>query len=168
VLEQLVNAQLADSRRHRPLSLLLLDADHFKVINDEHGHAAGDQALRALVAAVRPQLRPNDLIGRLGGEEFLVVLSATPDNEALLVAERLRNAVATRPLVVEDGASISLSVSIGIATQAENAPGDFAGLVRRADVAMYEAKHAGRNCVRVATWNAAWPAPAASASNSLH
>jgi diguanylate cyclase (GGDEF)-like protein len=148
MLEELVAGQLADARRHlRPLSVLLIDADHFKAINDEFGHEAGDHALRALVGAVRPQLRPNDLIGRLGGEEFVVVLGATQAPEAMQVAERLRAAVAALPLLV-GGRHVALSVSIGVATQEAQEPDDFGALLRCADGAMYAAKRAGRNCVR--------------------
>lgn len=168
-LEELVNARLTDLPRYaRPLSLLLLDADHFKAINDQHGHAAGDQALRALVDAVRPHLRSQDLLGRLGGEEFLVALGGTPASEALMIAERLRCAVATGPLELEDGARLSFSVSIGIASQSERESDDFASLVRRADTAMYAAKHAGRNCVRLAEWTAVPPTPTAVQSTSVH
>ncbi len=150
MLEELVQAQLSEARRHlRPLSLMLLDVDHFKDVNDEYGHAAGDHALRAIVEAIRPHLRPSDLVGRLGGEEFLIVLSATPGHEALAVAERLRAAVEGHPIILR-ARRVVLTVSIGVVTQLGEGD-DFAGLVKRADAAMYAAKRAGRNCVSVGT-----------------
>ncbi|TDR47547.1 diguanylate cyclase (GGDEF)-like protein [Tahibacter aquaticus] len=146
MLDQLVAGLLAESRRHgRPLSVLLLDADRFKDINDAHGHHVGDFALRALVHAVRELLRPGDLIGRLGGEEFLVVLNATAESEAVLVAERLRASVAALDLR-QDDARLALSVSIGVATLSPECS-DFNELVRSADHAMYAAKRGGRNRV---------------------
>ena len=149
MLEQLVTSQLADARRHlRPVSALLIDADHFKLINDGFGHDVGDVALKALAADVRRHLRPGDLIGRLGGEEFLVVLAGAGSAEAVVVAERLRESVASLAIDVQ-GVGLSLSISIGVATLADTSH-DFGALVRRADAAMYEAKRAGRNRVALA------------------
>ena len=149
MLEQLVTQQLADARRHlRPVSALLIDADHFKLINDGFGHDAGDVALKALAADVRRHLRPGDLIGRLGGEEFLVVLAGTGPDEAVAVAERLRASIAALTVDVQD-VRVKLSISIGVATLADTS-NDFGALVRRADEAMYEAKRAGRNRVSLA------------------
>lgn len=149
MLEQLVASQLADARRHlRPVSALLIDADHFKLINDSFGHDVGDAALKALVTDVRGHLRPGDLIGRLGGEEFLVVLAGAASAEAALVAERLRESVAALEIDVH-GIVLKLSISIGVATLADTSH-DFSALVRGADQAMYEAKRAGRNRVCVA------------------
>ncbi|MEO8671463.1 MAG: GGDEF domain-containing protein [Tahibacter sp.] len=148
MLEQLVVAQLADAQRHlRPLAALLLDADHFKRINDEHGHDVGDSALRELVNAVRAQLRPGDLIGRLGGEEFLVVLTATSSEESLRVAERLRASVVALDLR-DKGIQVPLSISVGVAMLPDRSC-DFTDLVRRADAAMYQAKNKGRNRVEM-------------------
>lgn len=146
MLEQLATSQLAGARRHgRQLSVLLLDADRFKTINDVHGHEIGDVALKSVVGAAREQLRPGDLIGRLGGEEFLVLLSDTSTAEAARIAERLRAAVAALDLSVR-GQPLALSVSIGVAGLDERG-GDFNELVRRADRAMYLAKRGGRNRV---------------------
>lgn len=149
MLEQLVAGQLADVRRHaRPLSALLIDADHFKLVNDSFGHDVGDAVLKALAADVRAHLRPGDLIGRLGGEEFLAVLAGAGPEEAVAVAERLRESVAGLAIDVH-GIRLKLSVSVGVATLADTS-NDFSALVRRADEAMYAAKHAGRNRVMVA------------------
>ena len=127
------------------MSLLLLDADRFKSVNDVHGHEVGDIALKNVVASARQQLRPGDLIGRLGGEEFLVLLIDTDSIEAAQIAERLRAAVAALDLRVR-GEALRLSISIGVATLGEHG-GDFHELVRRADRAMYLAKRSGRNRV---------------------
>lgn len=146
MLEQLVSTQLAEARRRpRPLSVLLLDVDKFKNINDNFGHDAGDMVLKAVVAASRLQLRPGDLIGRLGGEEFLIVLDNTGEAEAVQVAERLRAAVADLDLG-EGDCRVPLSISIGVASR-KSERSDFGELVRRADRAMYAAKSAGRNRV---------------------
>lgn len=146
MLEELVGNLLAESRRHgRSLSVLLLDIDRFKDINDRYGHDAGDQALRALALTARELLRPGDLIGRIGGEEFLVVLGAAGEHEAVQVAERLRLSVAALDLR-HDGARLPLSISIGVATLSPYTR-DFPDLVRNADQAMYAAKRGGRNRV---------------------
>jgi len=130
----------------QPLSLLFLDLDHFKRINDRHGHAAGDRCLGAMIAPVMSELRQGDALGRYGGEEFLVVLpGATPAN-AEVVAERIRLRIEAMPVLVS-GVRIGLTLSIGIA-------GLDAGiatpreLIERADMALYRAKSSGRNCVR--------------------
>lgn len=145
-IEDLGERAMAWARRHGSgLSALVVDADHFKHINDAHGHAAGDHALQAVVACIRAQLRSEDLLGRLGGEEFLVLLPGTQLAEALPAAERIRRAVAATPLPI-DKAALHLTVSIGAT---ELAPGDlqFSHLLQRADRAMYAAKHAGRDRV---------------------
>ncbi len=133
-----------------PLSLLFFDGDRFKHVNDSHGHATGDVVLRELGARARSILRAGDTVGRFGGEEFLVLLPETSEQEALLVAERLRSAVAAIPLAageVEGG--IAVTVSVGVASYPVD--GDTGSLVReQADQAMYWAKRLGRNQVRTA------------------
>lgn len=136
-------------RAHRhpaPLSVLALDLDHFKRINDQHGHAAGDRVLKSLATTCRRMLRSIDLTGRLGGEEFAVLLPHTPLETALRVAERLRLAIAEGRMSLDSGQEVSVTVSIGVATWS---PGDadLQALLNRADVALYAAKHAGRNQV---------------------
>lgn len=126
--------------RRRPTSLLYLDVDHFKVINDNYGHAAGDAALVALAAAMRMQSRQTDLIGRVGGEEFAMLLPGAGAAQAMERAERLRLAV--HDIARPDG---QLSVSIGVATCA---PGAYQGvemLLAQADQAMRNAKRQGRD-----------------------
>jgi diguanylate cyclase (GGDEF)-like protein len=136
---------IAQAHRHQhPLALLLVDADHFKRINDIYGHAAGDGALQTLVAALQYSLRGEDLLGRLGGEEFVVVLPEADQVAAHASAERLRLAVENVEFSSQHQ-SIPLRVSIGIALIGEG--DDFASMLRRADQAMYAAKRAGRNRV---------------------
>lgn len=147
-MEEVAEDELARSRRHNlPLSLLLLDIDHFKTVNDQHGHAAGDAALRQFAAAVRRCLRREDVFGRLGGEEFCALLPSTAVGGAAQLAERIRQSVAN--LAVEAGGhSLSLKVSIGVASLGEHGE-SWHELVNQADRAMYAAKRAGRNRVIV-------------------
>ena len=127
----------------QPLSLLFLDLDHFKELNDRHGHEAGDDALRLLAAVMREELRDEDLVGRYGGEEFVVALPDADREYALRVADRIRRRLHERssagPL------RVAQTVSIGAATQ--QAGEDMAALLRRVDEAMYAAKVAGRDRV---------------------
>jgi diguanylate cyclase (GGDEF)-like protein len=144
-IQALAGRLLAGAHRQgRPLSLLLIDADHFKRINDAYGHAAGDLALKHLVHTLSLGLRGGDHIGRLGGEEFVVLMEDTRLEDARQAAERLRERVAQTPLRHE-AAELALEVSIGLASAA---PGDDVdALLRRADRALYAAKHQGRNRV---------------------
>ena len=139
---------LLESPRLAGAALLVLDLDHFKQINDNHGHDVGDQALRLVADAMRQVLRPGDLLGRHGGEEFTVLLPGRGLAEAEEVAQALRTSVHHIGLLA-DGEAVHLRVSIGVATLA---PGDtdLARLLKRADAAMYAAKHGGRDQVRVA------------------
>lgn len=129
-------------RYGQSLSLLMLDIDHFKHINDTHGHPAGDEVLRRVAATCRKTLRDEDLTGRLGGEEFAVTLVSAPLRSARVVAERLRQAVSE--LVIElDGKSITATVSIGVAEC--NGADSLSSLASAADKCLYAAKQAGRN-----------------------
>ncbi|GHD57236.1 sensor domain-containing diguanylate cyclase [Jeongeupia chitinilytica] len=141
------NHELIRAQRYgRPLTLMMIDIDHFKRINDAYGHDAGDAAIRAIAALCRSTLRDADVIGRLGGEEFAALLPETPMPMALLVAERLRARIEAHELVIPSGETIRFTASIGI-TPLE--PGDtlIDPLLKRADLALYDAKHAGRNRV---------------------
>lgn len=138
-------------RLPRPLSLVLFDADHFKNLNDSHGHPAGDSVLRHLAASLTATFRGCDLVARIGGEEFAVLLPSTTQEQAVLVAERLLRAVESGVVEV-DGVQISYTVSGGAATMNVSIIG-LDDLMKRADQALYAAKHSGRN--RVASWNAA-------------
>jgi len=125
------------------MSLLMLDLDNFKAINDAHGHLVGDQVLVDFTGRAKAALRRPDHLGRFGGEEFVALLPETGIDEALVVAERLRAAVASST------AAHGCTVSIGVAgSDAGDATVD--AILSRADTAMYAAKAAGRNCVRSA------------------
>jgi diguanylate cyclase (GGDEF)-like protein len=128
-----------------PLSVMMIDADDFKRINDRHGHAAGDNVLRTMAERCRTVVRKSDIVGRLGGEEFAIVLVDTDLSDAVPTAERLRRTVADESFKV-DGDSLQLTVSIGIAAlhQQQDDPDD---LLRLADRALYAAKDRGRNCI---------------------
>jgi diguanylate cyclase (GGDEF)-like protein len=128
------------------MALLALDLDHFKAINDAHGHPVGDEALRAFAQRVRGQLRQSDQLARIGGEEFVVLLPGAPPAKALEVAERLRAAVAGMPLV--DAPRVAVTVSIGAACRLPSESGP--DLLARADAACYAAKRAGRDRVAFA------------------
>ncbi len=130
------------------VSLLLLDLDHFKSVNDDHSHLVGDQLLVEVAAVINAcSVRPCDLKGRFGGEEFLVLLAHTDAAGALVVAERLRGQIAALRLTLPDGALLSRTVSIGVATSTAQAPADLTELQHTADKAVYQAKHEGRNRV---------------------
>ncbi|MCR5883436.1 GGDEF domain-containing protein [Rhizobacter sp. J219] len=141
--EQLHDEARRAVRSQRPFSVLMIDADYFKDINDRFGHAAGDDALRHLAKIMKAQMRDVDRIGRFGGEEFVVLLPGTASTEALSAAERLRDALLRRPWAWQ-GESMSLTVSIGVA--AWRGPQDeVASLLKRADAALYRAKSLGRD-----------------------
>jgi diguanylate cyclase (GGDEF)-like protein len=135
--------------RQESIGVLLIDADHFKSINDRFGHDDGDRVLLELVANIRSMLRAGDMVGRVGGEEFLVFSPAVQRTDLLALAERIRTAIERTAFSIE-GQSYTLTVSIGAAL-AHGDEADMSGARRRADKALYEAKHAGRNCVRLAT-----------------
>jgi len=131
-------------REEGDLAVIMLDLDHFKAVNDTHGHLAGDAVLRDAVARVQTAVRVYDLVGRYGGEEFLVVAPGAGPTEAMAVAERIRSAIADRPTVWE-GSEIAVTTSVGVVSVA---PGeDLVQALGRADAALYQAKDAGRNCV---------------------
>ncbi|RMH45364.1 MAG: diguanylate cyclase [Deltaproteobacteria bacterium] len=139
------------ARNGLPLSLLMIDVDHFKHYNDHNGHPAGDEVLRELAHLMGDGRRANDFCARYGGEEFAIVLVDTSKLTAAQVAERLRARVADYPFAHAETQPLGrLSVSIGVASFPDDAAGAEA-LVRQADAALYAAKHGGRNCVVLAT-----------------
>jgi diguanylate cyclase (GGDEF)-like protein len=144
-IEQKLDAELKRAGRlGQNLAIALIDIDHFKAINDHAGHAAGDAALRDVVSAISNRLRPHDLLGRFGGDEFLLILPHTSTSEAFTVSSRIEQSV--RELSIP-GEAIPLTISIGLT---QTAAGEIADtLLARADKALYTAKHAGRNCCRV-------------------
>jgi two-component system, cell cycle response regulator len=146
-----IERERARSDRHAfPLSLLLVDVDHFKRVNDGRGHAAGDAVLRGIARVLSRVARKSDFVARWGGEEFVVALPQTSEAGARVAAERVRRAVATETHAVADGGDpISVTVSIGAASS--DAPWSVDQLVSSADAAMYAAKLRGRNRVEVAS-----------------
>ena len=129
-----------------PLSLMLVDVDHFKSVNDTHGHDVGDEVLRTLAQRIRRVVRGADLVCRLGGEEFVIVMSDTPLSVAARIAERVRASVQSSPFKIGAPAGLlSVTVSIGLAERGSGANPD--ALMRRADKALYDSKAAGRNRV---------------------
>ena len=147
-MEQTLQREIDMSRRHaQPLSVLMLDIDHFKRVNDDHGHGAGDDVLRAIAASIKAQLRNVDMVFRYGGEEFLILLSNTGREAAAMVGERLRQATQSEEYFA-DGQLIEITVSLGCSTLL---PGESAdSLLRRADSALYVAKREGRNRLAMA------------------
>jgi diguanylate cyclase (GGDEF)-like protein len=144
-LDELATRAIATAvQNNESMAMLMLDADHFKHINDAHGHEAGDEALRTLADVLQRSLQGDAMLGRVGGEEFVVVLPQADGPRAYAAAERLRVAVENTEFHVQRE-HVPLRVSIGIAVIDRD--DDFAGLLRRADRAMYAAKRAGRNCV---------------------
>jgi diguanylate cyclase (GGDEF)-like protein len=149
LVERLEAACLRAQARGLPIALLFIDLDHFKSINDTHGHLAGDACLRAVVGPIQSELRQSDVIGRYGGEEFVVIMPDTDETTAVAVAERIRHAVGASRIDIGEQ-QIGMTVSIGVASLHRDAP-DLASLLRRADQAMYAAKRGGRNRVVAAT-----------------
>jgi len=136
-------------RRGEPVALLLADVDHFKEINDKHGHLIGDDMLRALASELRQQVRESDIVGRFGGEEFVILLPHTKAAEACGIAERLRRAAGTLAVLAGDG-SVGATISIGVAALYQHGRELFE-LLAAADLALYRAKHTGRD--RVCLYN---------------
>ncbi|MFN8059863.1 MAG: GGDEF domain-containing protein [Vicinamibacterales bacterium] len=138
------------ARRHgRPLSVVLFDLDHFKLVNDRYGHAAGDAVLRHVALRVADLLRREDHFARHGGEEFAILARELDERPAIDKAEALREAVAATPVPTPTG-DIAVTMSVGVATHRPGRFEDAAALVHEADRCLYRAKAAGRNCVRSA------------------
>ncbi len=146
------NAPTEDRRRpktgeeHHP-AVLMLDIDHFKQVNDRHGHQAGDQVLVAFANRVAALLRPEDLFGRLGGEEFAIILSRVTAEDAVRIAERLRARIEAEPATIASGEVIPITVSIGLVCPRGASPPSLDALLSAADQALYRSKREGRNRV---------------------
>jgi diguanylate cyclase (GGDEF)-like protein len=139
--------EFATIRRYRnALSCLMADLDHFKLINDRHGHPGGDEVLKHVAQTMVHNLREVDVPARYGGEEFAILLPQTPKDDAVAVAERICKTVAATPVVLADG-PVKVTISIGVAAIADIGDGDEEQLVLCSDYALYEAKARGRNCV---------------------
>jgi len=143
-MDSAIHREIELARRHEnPLSVILLDIDHFKKINDQYGHLSGDQALKSIAQCTDNTIRESDMIFRYGGEEFLVLLSGTDRKGAEQLAERIRENV--ERLNPHAHKSMSLTVSLGVAGMLDG--DDTTTLFKRADTALYQAKHQGRNRV---------------------
>jgi diguanylate cyclase (GGDEF)-like protein len=147
-LELMAREQRRADRYGTAYSVLMVDIDHFKRINDAHGHQIGDQALRAVAGGIGKMLRPTDIMARYGGEEFIVTLTHTDLAGSLTVAERLRRTVSETELATSQG-PVRCTVSIGVSTRHQRAMLDH--IIGAADRALYEAKASGRNRVCAAT-----------------
>ena len=163
------NSELARAiRMHAPLSVALIDIDHFKRVNDTHGHLVGDIVLRAVTDAIREHLRNYDLAGRFGGEEFVVLLPQAAETDAVTVAERLRTQVAGMRIPVDpdlpDGTHVRLTISVGVAAL-DDTRRELTNLMAAADAALYQAKQSGRNQTRVTPAQARATAGAARATD---
>ena len=142
----LAQSEWSRFRRYgRPLALLMIDIDLFKSVNDQYGHDAGDAVIKAVAEILQRHKRTSDIAGRLGGEEFALILPEATLDSAVVAGERLRQLVAERVIAVESG-RVSVTISIG-ASACDGATNGFDELLKRADVALYEAKRAGRNRV---------------------
>jgi diguanylate cyclase (GGDEF)-like protein len=142
-LDQQVNVA---ERASSPLSVLMLDLDHFKAVNDSHGHPAGDRLLREFASLMVDTIRKSDLAARYGGEEFVVVMANTARDDAEVVADKIRSAVEEMAVMLDDGAEVRITVSIGGVTFPDGSKG-ARNLLDLADRALYAAKRNGRNCV---------------------
>lgn len=139
--------ELADQKKAR-FAVALLDLDHFKRINDDHGHDAGDRALQLVAHLLNQHTRGSDYVFRMGGEEFLLVLVAVDESQACAIAEGLRRRIEATAVVLADGSRVAITASIGVALY-EGHP-DYEQMLNRADAAMYRAKREGRNQVMLA------------------
>lgn len=134
------------TRHGLPLALVMLDVDHFKKVNDTHGHPAGDHVLQRLAATIMASLRTEDAFCRVGGEEFAVIMRDCTTDEAAQLAERLRKLVANTQFVY-GGQHIPVTMSLGLSSHTRDRPRTVAALVQEADNCLYEAKRSGRNRV---------------------
>jgi two-component system chemotaxis response regulator CheY len=133
-------------RKERTMSVIMIDADHFKNINDQFGHAIGDLALQQIANILKQNSRAYDRAGRWGGEEFILILSDTKLKDAAIAAERLRRQTAEVKIPLENGETFSVQISLGVACTADGFP-SLAKLIEAADQALYKAKQTGRNRV---------------------
>lgn len=134
-------------RRDKPIAVALLDLDHFKLVNDTHGHAAGDLVLKEVAKRIVGTFREEQIVGRIGGEEFVALLPETTPAQALIAVERVRKVVGGSPVILPDGSEVTVTLSGGIATLEEGESVETA--MDRADKAMYRAKGLGRDRVEV-------------------
>ncbi|MGE5096275.1 MAG: GGDEF domain-containing protein [Betaproteobacteria bacterium] len=144
---EIAERELSRARRGgHPLSIVMVDIDHFRQVNERHGHRVGDTMLQRVAELIRSALRKEDMLVRFGGEEFLVLLPDVPGPGAVVVAGRIRRTVANQPIIVGD-ATVPVTVSIGVAARLDEGPESIEGLLARADSALALAKQRGRNRV---------------------
>lgn len=148
ILERLEQEIDRACREHFHVAVLMGDLDHFKYANDNHGHLTGDVVLRQVAQRLRSAVRPYDVVGRYGGEEFLIVAPGCDRPDALALAERLRASIDSEPFEISQGA-ISMTMSLGATAAKIKGKGDPDSLLRAADSALYRAKRRGRNCVEI-------------------
>ncbi len=134
-------------RHHHPVSLLMLDIDDFKLVNDQHGHIAGDKLLKEIAAKLDQIIREIDVLARFGGDEFAIILPYTQEEDAARIAERIRLAIENGAVAMNEQASLSLSISIGVAGYAPGVDTTAQDLIQKADKALYAAKSNGKNKV---------------------
>ncbi|MDX1450972.1 MAG: diguanylate cyclase [Oleiphilaceae bacterium] len=146
VMNFLENEWWRAHREHKRLSLMMIDMDHFKQVNDKHGHHSGDLVLIQFAQIISSSIRPYDQLGRYGGEEFVLVMPLSDNADALKLAERIRESVASHSFIIGNSSPLTLTVSIGLAEKSDDdvSPNDT---LKRADLAVYRAKKKGRNCV---------------------
>ncbi len=150
VIVELMGREISRSRRESCCTVIMMcDLDHFKSVNDQYGHAAGDDVLREVSRRLQNCVRSYDMVGRYGGEEFLVVLNKCDPHSAVARAENLRNTVFARPIVSGKNV-LSISISVGLALSVDFPRRSPDEILAEADKALYAAKAAGRNCVRLA------------------
>jgi diguanylate cyclase (GGDEF)-like protein len=148
ILEILTGELHRSNREHRPLAVLLADLDHFKQINDNHGHLTGDRVLEQAAQRLVTGARPYDMVGRYGGEEFLILIPQCDPPQALRCGERLRERLAHQP-ILHGAAAIPVTGSFGVAVHPGHGAPDPKVLLQAADRALYRAKGSGRNCVEM-------------------
>ena len=149
ILETLEREISRVKREGKPLGVMLVDLDHFKLVNDTHGHLAGDEVLRETAKRMLAAVRPYDAIGRYGGEEFLIVMPGCDEAGLSSAAERLRSCIGDRAMESPEG-RVSVTVSVGVAALKDPQNAEAGALLRAADAALYEAKARGRNRVEMA------------------
>jgi diguanylate cyclase (GGDEF)-like protein len=135
-------------KSNKNLSLVMMDIDNFKLVNDRYGHLAGDKVLQELVKCLKEVLGPNSIIGRYGGEEFLILLKETSIQEAYQIAEKMRNAVENLSVCLAEKEVVKFTISIGVSTTNKDIS-DIWSLVEKADQALYLSKENGKNLVNI-------------------
>ena len=149
-IDNLLNKEWYEARRHKkPVCLVLADIDHFKSINDTYGHQAGDEVLRVVAKKLLESMRDEDVVGRMGGEEFLLILNDCEPEKLFETIDRIRSFITENPVRV-NGTDCSVTLSFGAATIVPDMATPPAFLIKRADDALYLAKKDGRNCVKIA------------------